>query len=248
MFEEEYENMCPLIMKNIIVKEKCPWFNGDIVRARKRRRAAEKKWKRQKTSENWASYKSERNNVNYLIKRAKIDHYKRKIHEAGTDMGKLYFFLNTLVGGKNKKLLPEDASDARLANNFSAFYENKITDICAHIESNNEAISHLPDIPYCKFDKFKELTLSDTKDILSKAKISHCERDPFPIGDIKEQRNIVRLTGVFHKITNLSLENGSFPKTEKEASVKPTLKSGKDQQKVESYRPISNLSFLGKNN
>ena len=79
-----------------------PWFNGDIVRARKRRGAAEKKWKRRKTSENWANYKSERNNVNYLIKRAKIDYYKRKIHEAGTDMRKLYFFLNTLVGGKNK--------------------------------------------------------------------------------------------------------------------------------------------------
>ena len=40
-----------------------------------------------------------------------------------------------------------------------------------------------------------------------------------PIGDIKEQRNIDRLTGVFHRITNLSLENGSFPKTEKETSV-----------------------------
>ena len=56
-------------------------------------------------------------------------------------MGKLYFFLNTLVGGKNKELLPENVSDARLANNFSAFFENKITDICAHIESNDEAIS-----------------------------------------------------------------------------------------------------------
>ena len=44
----------------------------------------------------------------------------------------------------------------------------------------------------------------------------------------------------------MSLENGTFPKTEKEASVKPTLKSGKDKQNVESYRPISNLSFLGK--
>ena len=246
MFKEEYENMCPLITKNIIVKEKCPWFNGDVASARKRRRAAEKKWKRRKTSENWVSYKSERNNVNYLIKRTKIDYYKRKIHEAGTDVAKIYFLLNTLIGGKNKKLLPENVSDARLANNFSAFFENKITDISAHLESNNEAVSHLPDIPYCKFDKFKEVMLPDTKDIVSKAKKSHCERDPFPIGDIKEQRNIDRLTGVIHRITNLSLENGSFPKTEKEASVKSTLKSGKDQQNVESYRPISNLSFLGK--
>ena len=30
MFKEEYENMCPVITKNITVKEKCPWFNGDI--------------------------------------------------------------------------------------------------------------------------------------------------------------------------------------------------------------------------
>ena len=92
------------------------------------------------------------------------------------------------------------------------------------------------------------MTLSDTKDILSKEKKKkkHCERDPFPIGDIKEQRYIDRLTGVFHKITNLSLEKGSFLKTEKEASVKPTLKSGKDQQNVESYRPILSRAIKGK--
>ena len=49
MFKDEYEIMCPMITKNITVKEKCPWFNGDIIRARKKRRAAEKKWKRRKT-------------------------------------------------------------------------------------------------------------------------------------------------------------------------------------------------------
>ena len=57
------------------------------------------------------------------------------------------------------------------------------------------------------------------KDILSKAKKKKrkkkCERDPFPISDIKEQGNIDRRTGVFHKITNLGLENGKFAKTEK---------------------------------
>ena len=156
-----------------------------------------------------------------MIKKAKIDYYKRKIHEAGMDMVKLYFFLNTLVGGKNKELLSENVSDTRLANNFSAFFENKINDICAHIDNNDKEISHLLDIPYCKLDEFKEVTLTDMKDILSKAKRkrkkkhTHCERDPFPISYIKEQRNIDRLNGVFHKITNLSLENGTFPKTEK---------------------------------
>ena len=90
------------------------------------------------------------------------------IHEAGTDIGKLYFFLNILVGGKNKELLPGNVSDMRLANNFSAFFENKINGIYEHIDNNDNEIRHLPDIPYCKLDKFKEGTLTYMKDILSK--------------------------------------------------------------------------------
>ena len=158
----------------------------------------------------------------------------------------MYFFINTLVGGKNKEILPENVNDMRLANDFSAFFENKINDICANIDNNVSEIRYLPDIPYCKLDKFKEVTFTDMKDIISITKKTHCERDPFPIRDVKEQRNLDKLTVVLHRITNLSLENGIFPKTEKEASVRPTLKSGKDQQNIESYRPISNLSFLGK--
>ena len=71
MSKEEYENMCPMITKNIIVKEKCPWFNADIIRTWKKRRAAEKKWRRRKTRENRVIHTNERKNVNYLIKKSK---------------------------------------------------------------------------------------------------------------------------------------------------------------------------------
>ena len=87
MFKEKYEIMCPMITKNLTVKEKCPWFNGDIIRAWKTRRAAEKKWKRRKTRENRENYNNERNNVNYLIIKAKVNYYKHKINEDGTDIG-----------------------------------------------------------------------------------------------------------------------------------------------------------------
>ena len=52
------------------------------------------------------------------------------------DVGKLHFFLNLLVGRQKKELLPEDVSDTSLANNFLAFFENKINDIYAHIDNN----------------------------------------------------------------------------------------------------------------
>ena len=42
MFNEEYENMCPVITKNITVKENSPWFNGDIVRAKKKKKKEKK--------------------------------------------------------------------------------------------------------------------------------------------------------------------------------------------------------------
>ena len=82
------------------------------------------------------------------------------------------------------------------------------------------------------------MTLTDMKDTLRKANKTYCERDPFSISDIKEQHNLDKLTLVFHGITNRSLKKGIFPKTEKEASVRPTLKSVKDQQRIESFRPI----------
>ena len=135
----------------------------------------------------------------------------------------------------------------RLVNNFSAFFENKINDICAHIDNNDNEVRHLPDISYSELDKFKEVTLTDMKNILSKSKKNTLWKRSFSNKwHKKKQYDFDKLTVVFHKITNLSLGSGTFPKTKKEASVRPTLKSGEDQQNVESYRPISNLSFLGK--
>ena len=73
MFKEENENMCPMTTKSIIVKETCHQFNRDITGARKKGRAAEKKWKRRKTREKQVNYTIERNKVNYLIRKAKSD-------------------------------------------------------------------------------------------------------------------------------------------------------------------------------
>ena len=53
------------------------------------------------------------------------------------------------------------------------------------------------------------------KDNFRKANKTYCERDSFPINDIKEQHNIDKLTLAFHRITNLSLKNVIFQKIEK---------------------------------
>ena len=125
VFKKEFDELCPLVTKTIIVKENCPWFNTEILNARKKRRAAEKKWKRRRTSENRQAYVNEKNKVNYLIKNAKISYYKQKITEAGKDAGKLYYFLNVLMGKKGKSTLPESGNNEELAKRFADFFDSK---------------------------------------------------------------------------------------------------------------------------
>ena len=43
-----YDNMCPMVEKAIIEKENAPWYNQKIHNERRRRKAAEKKWRNKK--------------------------------------------------------------------------------------------------------------------------------------------------------------------------------------------------------
>ena len=47
-------------------------------------------------------------------------------------------------------------------------------------------------------------------------------------------------------IVNLSILARTFPESEKHAILKPVLKGSIDPQRLSSYRPISNLSFISK--
>ena len=42
--------------------------------------------------------------------------------------------------------------------------------LCAHVGSNEAGTRHLPYFSFCKFDKFEEVTLTNMKDTLRKAK------------------------------------------------------------------------------
>ena len=64
--------------------------------------------------------------------------------------------------------------------------------------------------------------------------------------DIEEASNFKEIMKVYHKIVNMSLTQAMFPVSEKFAYVKPTIEGKADHQCLNSYRPISNLSFLSK--
>ena len=74
----------------------------------------------------------------------------------------------------------------------------------------------------------------------------YCENDSFPISDIKDWENMHLIHRVFLTIINMSIAQAVFPQSEKLACIKPTYKGKGYQNDLNSYRPISNLSYLSK--
>ncbi|XP_068223525.1 uncharacterized protein [Palaemon carinicauda] len=56
VFSKEYDKMCPVVEKDIVIKDSSPWFNAAIREARKRRRLAESRWHKHKTKRNRMLY------------------------------------------------------------------------------------------------------------------------------------------------------------------------------------------------
>ncbi len=79
----------------------------------------------------------------------------------------------------------------------------------------------------------------------AKSPSKSCELDPVPTFLIKDWCDV--LIPLITRIVNKSLNTGVFPTYLKTSYIRPLLKkSGLDKEVFSNYRPISNLSFLGK--
>ena len=233
-------------IKTIREHEKSKWFNNELRAAKKCRRHMEDKWKRNKTAENWNNYKQVRNKYYTLVEENKKKYYNETFKKT-KDSKEIHKKLEELLGLKKEKVLPENPADHKtLANEFVKFFENKVERICSELA--DEPFIEGPNINQIvniKLKKFKKLEMSDFDKVIGKIKPTYCENDPFPISDIKEAENYLKIKTLYLKITNLSLDEG-FPQCEKLACLKPEYKGKGDKNNLSAYRPISNLSYLSK--
>ena len=89
------------------------------------------------------------------------------------------------------------------------------------------------------------MSAEEISKIIGSSPAKHCAMDPAPTWLIK--RLIPDLAETIAKMCNLSLSEGIFPDCLKNAIVRPRLKkTNLDPEDMNSYRPISNLTFLSK--
>ena len=149
--------------------------------------------------------------------------------------------VSELTGRKSENPLP-NGQDSVLAENFADSFLEKIKTI-------RDSLKQFPNYePKMKrvesldhFDKFSEY---EVKKLICEMSTKSSELDILPTHLLKSY--LQDLLPAVTKLVNLSIEQGIFPTKYKQAIIRPLLKKLGLELELANYRPVSNLSFLGK--
>lgn len=149
----------------------------------------------------------------------------------------LWSKINKLCGPPSAPQIQYTASD--LASHFVGKVE-KIKASTVDAET-----LHITTRPGTVLSQFQPITAPDAVKLLMKSPTKHCALDPALTWLIKRAANV--LAPVTAAVCNASLEAGILPTSQKQAVVTARLKKPSlNPDDLNSYRPISNLSFLSK--
>ena len=140
----------------------------------------------------------------------------------------------------------EDARIARFPHSdhdLAQHFTGKVSMIRASIVSARPPTVVVRESP--PFSSFAPVTLEEIHRLVLAAPCKTCELDPVPTWLVK--RSVDLLAPGIVDICSASLQTGYFPASQIQARVSARLKKpSMDPDDLNSFRPISNLSFLSK--
>ena len=235
----------PLVSKVISYVPHAPWFDSEYKNQRKLRRKAERK--KDKSVENRILFEKIRAETSILANTKKKQYYNRLLEKNKDDVRCIFNIVNSELDRKQDVPLPAGQNLPELSKNFNQFFNNKILKIRENFPVNTAQYS-VPDSESFESESylnaFAPCSEDELRNIIKDSGIKCAPADFLPTSVLKD--NIELFVPLMCKIVNQSLSEGSIDGL-KIADVIPTLKDQKlDPNDFKSYRPISNLSFLGK--
>ena len=243
---------CPVIKRNVKSKHSgANWFDSDLREHRRERRKAERLKRKSPTKENKMKYIQICQSFNKLIWLKKREFYQKSLRSSEQDKRSLYSKIRRLQGCEESDL-PRCENEAKLAEDFKTFFDNKCSNIRTCIETERRAKSITASDTkkvFCetqhRLETFPTVEEEDLVKIIKGMPNKFCCLDPIPTWLVKDC--ITELIPAICHIVNKSLSTGKFPKDLKHAVIRPTIKGNElDKDLLNSYRPVSNLSFLSK--
>ena len=112
------DQFCPLITKEIRVRDDAEWYDYRVVSLRREQRRAEKRWRRIGSDAARTIFVSARRAVVKQI-------YTCKIEYCDGDQRRTIVLLNSLMGRTMDPVMPASSSDDELASRFSNFFRRR---------------------------------------------------------------------------------------------------------------------------
>ena len=240
----------PIMSKKVLFRPKIPWINSDIIKAKRQRRKAERKWRTTRCQSDLILFKKSRNYVTFLMNKARQDYYSDLISNNSNDLKHLFKVSKNLLNIASAPVLPPHEDKEQLANEMGAFFIRKIANIRCDLDNHPPQVCRVGsnDSNDCKIDlpitKFNLLSQEEVHDLIHASNKKTCCLDPIPTKLVLDCLDI--LLPVITKIINYSLEHGVFPSVWKNALVFPLLKKDGLESIFKNYRPVSNLQFISK--
>ena len=189
--------------------------------------------------------------VQDLVEKATADFYAQKIQDCDGDQKKLYKVIDCLMGREKPKTLPTSSPNLVLAGTLNDFFISKITTIHEDLNSLKSTTAEMSFqnlfsiLRSCASpsNTFPEASVEEVTKIICESSRATCSLDPMPTALVKEA--FPHLAHFITHIVNLALSSGTFLSKLKSAIVHPLIKKPNlDLESLNSYHPVSNLSFL----
>ena len=244
------DQFCPLITKDIRIRDDAEWYDHRVASLRRERRRAERNWRRVGTEAARTLYVSARRAVVKQLQTCKIEYYQHRMSLCDGDQRRTYALLNSLLGRKMNPIFPTSTSSNELVSRFSTFFSHKITRIRSEIDALIVDQDFSLDFPlrFTRSSTFLHFTLVTEADVLRymrETRKTYCSLDPIHISKLGEAYESA--TPAMVAIINSTFIEGCFPASEKRGLIRPYLKKiGLNTEDLSNYRPVTNLSHLSK--
>ena len=238
------DNHAPLKSKTIKVVPKAPWFDGEYVDLRRKRRKAEKKYRKTHDEVDKSAFLKLRKQTTELAFTKKRQYFTDQIKDCSSSKA-LYGCVNRLLDNTSSIVLPSHDSPVDLASSFNSFFKKKIEDIRKTFPAVSSTYSD-SEFSGVFLDVFRPATLEEVQTIVSKFGLKCSPEDPIPSKLLPCILDV--LLPIWLELINLSLEQGSI-ECLKSAVIFPLLKgldSLLDPEIFKNYRPVSTLQLIGK--
>ena len=240
--------------KRVGVKSTARWITREVRNKKGVTRRRERRFKATRSNEDYVAYRRAGRAASKSVKAARTTFYMDSLtsDKSSADPRARWGLIKEVLHSDDRSKPGTSLDPLRLAQSFTSFFHDKLkkisSTITAHSMTPAHSLNSYPPLPTdnpAHLLSFAPVTPAEVDQLLRFTPPKSSSLDFIPTSMLKSCSSV--FVPLITSLANLSFNQGQFPSPYKLAHVTPLLKKPTlDPAQPSSYRPISNLSSIGK--